>query len=160
MIPTAICSLLFGIAAVTDVRCRRIPNWLTLPACVSGMGYHALNGNFYTALQGLLTGFFLLVLPYAFRAVGGGDVKLLAAAGSWTGVPGVVSLFFYGSLAGGVMALLIVLWVSGVGQLLNILQFPATLVRTLPDAVKKRGLPYAVPMGAGFAGYLALGPII
>lgn len=81
-----------GVAAYTDIRTRRIPNALTLTslglgaACalltqgVGGLLEHALLGALLTAL-----------VPYASfrvsngRAIGGGDVKLLAALGALLG---------------------------------------------------------------------------
>ena len=44
------------------------------------------------------------------RARGGGDVKLLAAFGAWLGPVLVFWVAVYGAIAGGVLALLLVLW--------------------------------------------------
>ena len=53
----------------------------------------------------------LLFLPlFALRAMGGGDVKLLAAFGAWLGPVLVFWVAVYGAIAGGVLALLLVLW--------------------------------------------------
>ena len=56
----------------------------------------------------------LLFLPlFALRAMGGGDVKLLAAFGAWLGPVLVFWVAVYGAIAGGVLALLLVLWRAG-----------------------------------------------
>jgi len=70
------------IAAITDFRSRIIPNWLTLPAIVGGLAYHAaVNGlsGFIFGLEGVLLGFALLILFYLAGGMGAGDVKLLGA---------------------------------------------------------------------------------
>jgi prepilin peptidase CpaA len=52
-----------------------------------------------------------LFLPFfLLRGMGGGDVKLLAALGAWLGPLALLTVTFYTALAGGVMALGIVIW--------------------------------------------------
>jgi prepilin peptidase CpaA len=77
-----------GIAAVTDLRSRTIPNWLTIPIMLSGLLLHAAReglGGLLLACLGLLVCFCPLYLLYARGAVGGGDVKLLAGLGALLG---------------------------------------------------------------------------
>ncbi len=158
------CSLLFGISAVFDLRFRRIPNYLTVPACLAGLGYHAatsgLEWGCLYAFKGMGTGLLLLMIPFLLRYAGGGDVKLLAASGSFLGVSGVVNLFLYGSIAGGIWALILIVTASGPWQTVNILWFPSTLLKTLPGQLKRRGVPYAAAMAMGFCCYLTAGPVI
>ena len=45
--------------------------------------------------------------------MGGGDVKLLAAFGAWLGPGAVCWVAVYGAIAGGLLALLLVLWRDG-----------------------------------------------
>jgi len=79
------------VAAVTDNRKGRIPNWLTLPAAVLGIAAHAVMGGLGQvgiSLLGLLLAAAVPVILYKVsqgRAIGGGDVKLFAALGAWLG---------------------------------------------------------------------------
>ena len=95
-------------AIYTDLRWSRIPNWLTFPAM--GMGFlvnawiGGLDGALFS-LAGLGVGMGLFVLPYACRAIGAGDVKLMAAIGSIVGPSGAFSIAILSVLAGGLYAL-------------------------------------------------------
>jgi prepilin peptidase CpaA len=81
-------SLLGG---VHDLLTRRIPNWLTFPAMLIGVGAQAWVFGWAGALDGtlgLLLGFALYFPIYAFGYMGAGDVKLLMAVGAWLGWSG------------------------------------------------------------------------
>ncbi len=83
-------------AAVTDLRRRRIPNWLTMPAFLAGLVHAALVGGWAGLADGLAAAV-LVSLPFLFLFVfgggGAGDAKLMGALGAWTGlVAGVVVL--------------------------------------------------------------------
>ncbi len=90
-----------------------IPNWISgvlivlwIPA-VFAMGY-----GWTGAGLALLTGFAVLAAGMALWApgwLGGGDVKLLAAGALWFGWPDVISFLVWAMLAGGVLALVLVL---------------------------------------------------
>ncbi len=56
---------------------------------------------------GLLAGGFVL---FSFRCIGGGDAKLLAAAGLWFGLEGLASFLTMTVVAGGVLALVLLAW--------------------------------------------------
>jgi prepilin peptidase CpaA len=95
-------------ATVTDLRTRRIPNLLTVPAMVLGLALHAANGGWdglLLALGGLGLGLGLMLVPFLFGVMGAGDVKLMAAAGAFLGAGAVLKAFVFTSLAGGVYAL-------------------------------------------------------
>ncbi|MBX3350916.1 MAG: prepilin peptidase [Nitrospira sp.] len=95
-------------AIYTDLRWSRIPNWLTFPAIGMGLFLQAwiggLDGALYS-LAGVGAGLGLFVLPYACRAIGAGDVKLMAAIGSIIGPAGAFSVATLSVLAGGLYAL-------------------------------------------------------
>ncbi|MBX3306244.1 MAG: prepilin peptidase [Nitrospira sp.] len=96
------------IAIYTDLRWFRIPNWLTFPAMGLGMALHGWIGGLDEALFGLVglgVGMGLFVLPYACKAIGAGDVKLMAAIGSMVGPSGALSIAILSVLAGGIYAL-------------------------------------------------------
>lgn len=95
-------------ATVTDLRSRRIPNLLTVPAMVLGLALHAATGGWgglLLALGGLGLGLGLMLVPFLFGVMGAGDVKLMAAAGAFLGAGAVLKAFVFTSLAGGVYAL-------------------------------------------------------
>ena len=103
--PTVIAVL---IATISDIRSRRIPNWLVLPFSLAGLavsaivyGWHGLEQS----LLGILLGAFLMGILYWLGGMGMGDVKLCAAIGAWIG-PGQlgIALVVMG-MAGGLMAL-------------------------------------------------------
>ena len=94
-------------AAVTDVRTRRIPNWLTGAIAGAGFGL-ACGGGTVTPLQaalGLLAGLLLMMPGHVIGATGAGDVKLMAAVGSVVGPEMVLRAFLYSAVAGGVFAI-------------------------------------------------------
>ncbi|MGB3475962.1 MAG: A24 family peptidase [Mycobacterium sp.] len=70
-----------------DIRQRRLPNWLTLPAAVLVPAVAAAVGRGPAALAGAaaLTGVYLVVHLIAPAGLGAGDVKLAVALGALTG---------------------------------------------------------------------------
>ncbi|UVT20572.1 MAG: prepilin peptidase [Nitrospira sp.] len=97
-----------GTAIVTDLRSSRIPNWLTFPAMGLGILIQAWIGGLTGALSslaglGLGTGLFFLL--YLSKALGAGDVKLMAAIGAMLGPSAVLSVVALSMMVGGVYAL-------------------------------------------------------
>lgn len=94
-------------AAVTDLRWRRIPNWLILVTAAAGILMHTLEAGprgAGLALGGVLVGVALLVLPYLLGGIGAGDLKLLGAFGAVVGPKGIVALFLCAAIFGGLLA--------------------------------------------------------
>lgn len=91
---TAVTALVLAVA-VFDLRARRIPNFLVFPAVIFGLALNASSGwhGFWFGLKGLGLGFALLLLPYIFGGMKAGDVKFLAAIGSFVGAVGIVRVF-------------------------------------------------------------------
>ena len=98
------------VAGWTDLRDRRIPNLLTGPVFVGGLGVAAGLGG-WAGLGDAVLASAIAALPFlflfAFAAGGAGDAKLMAALGAWLGS-------VWGSLA------LVLVCLSGV--LLGVLQ--------------------------------------
>ncbi|HZT29904.1 MAG TPA: A24 family peptidase [Bryobacteraceae bacterium] len=100
-------------AAVFDIRSRRIPNWLVLAGALLGF---ALNWFLYglaglrEAALGFALAFGVYFVFHALHAMGGGDVKLMAAIGSMVGPVSWLQIFLLTSVLGGVAALLLVAW--------------------------------------------------
>ena len=94
-------------ACATDVRWRRIPNALTLPALLLGLALAGWQGGapgLGHALAGASVAS-LALLAYAGRMLGAGDVKLLGAVGALTGAPFMLWTLLGTALAGGLLAL-------------------------------------------------------
>ena len=113
-------------AAVTDLRRRRIPNWLTFSALVLALGAHAvlagLHGVSWSLLGATFAGLVYLV-PYLFGWMGGGDVKLMTAAGSILGPQVWLHLFFWTALCAGALAVGAILLQSGLQRTITNLRF-------------------------------------
>jgi prepilin peptidase CpaA len=98
------------LAGYADLRMRRIPNRLTLTGLVAGLAVGGMAAGWSglgNALLGAVSGFALFFGLYLLRAMGAGDVKLMAAAGSFLGIPLVFSAALYSALAGGVVLLVV-----------------------------------------------------
>ena len=95
-------------AAVTDLRWRRIPNWLTLPALPMGLVAQTVYGEgFWQGLLGALGGFAALFTLFAIGAGGAGDVKLFAVVGSFVGFHNLGVVFVLVAIIGGIAAVIV-----------------------------------------------------
>jgi len=101
------------VAAVVDVRQRRIPNWLTLLMIATGLTHgwiaHGADGLF-TSLLGLLAGASIPFVLFAIGAMGGGDVKLMAGVGAWLGAGPVLIVLVCEKVIGLVIVLIQAGW--------------------------------------------------
>jgi len=96
-----------------DLRSRRIPNYLTLPAMALGLVVSLAQGGFSGAADsalGLLLGGALLLPLFALGKFGGGDVKLLAAVGALRGASFVWRATLLGAASGGVLAVVFLVY--------------------------------------------------
>ena len=154
------------IAAVTDLRSRRIPNVLTGPMFLAGLAYGFWGGGFSGLGDSALAGL-VLALPYVvlFVIAGGGaaDAKLMAAVGAWVGFhEGVVVLMcvcisgaiiglgyaFIKGQARGVIANLILMVLS----LLTLVvgrRSVKDVASTFPDAKTMLSIPYGLAILTG-----------
>jgi len=105
--------LLAVIAAFTDLRSRRIPNWLTAPAAVVGVALNTAFGGragLKASVLGLLLGLGLLLPFVLLRSLGAGDWKLAGALGAFTGPELLIDLLVGSVFVGGFMALALVIY--------------------------------------------------
>ncbi|MGI4828053.1 MAG: A24 family peptidase [Janthinobacterium lividum] len=96
------------VGALTDLRSRRIPNWLTGPAMLLGVVLHLLAGGWKggaSALFALLLCGAVFLVFFLAGGMGAGDVKLIAAEASLLGLSSSGSLLLYTVLCGGVLGL-------------------------------------------------------
>ena len=101
------------IAGWTDLRWRRIPNWLTVPGLLVGISVNSLAGGWAGLKASLLgAGLGLLVtLPFVLlRSLGAGDWKLAGALGAFVGWEALANLLMGSVLVAGVMALGLVIY--------------------------------------------------
>jgi prepilin peptidase CpaA len=111
--------ILVAIAAVFDIRYRRIPNWLVLAGIIVGLAWNVYSSGWsglLRASEGLGLGFILYFPLYLIRARGAGDVKLLAAVGAIAGPLNCFWIFLLTAILGGVIALLLLIFRSRVRQ--------------------------------------------
>lgn len=96
-----------------DCRYRRLPNVLTLGGALVALaaryGAGGMSCGNAGALGGIVCGLFLL-LPFAMRAAGGGDVKMLAAVGCALGLERVVETILFTSIAGLLLMGVFLIW--------------------------------------------------
>jgi prepilin peptidase CpaA len=95
-------------AAVSDLRARRIPNWVTFSIALSGLAQCWTPNHLAGPMQALLgfaAGFAIPFVLFAIGALGGGDVKLLAGVGAWLGPEAAIKIFLLAAIAGMVIVL-------------------------------------------------------
>ena len=158
------------VAAVYDVRFRRIPNWISVTGVAIGLALNAfLFGlpGVWLSLGGLGLGFGVYFLLYLIRAMGAGDVKLMTAVGAMVGWQDWFGIFLVTAILGGVMALILAashgriqktLW--NVGFILSEMKSgrPAYIAKEELDvrSPKSMGLPHGAVIAVGTVFFLVL----
>jgi prepilin peptidase CpaA len=150
-----------SIATVTDLRSRRIPNWLVgfslLGALVTAVVTHGAGGLGRSAAGAALGGAILGVL-YLMGGMGMGDVKLCAAVGAWIGVAQLMMALVVMGVAGGVMAVAYAAWGGFLKQTLEgagavVCSFgkrgPRRNAALTLDSPGARSIPYAPAIAIG-----------
>ena len=140
-------------AAVTDLRQRRIPNWLTGSASLIGLASHLWLGGWSDGLAaglGLALGFGLLIPFYLVRGIGAGDVKLLAALGAIVGPAALLQVALYVALAGGLQAIVVLMRTGALGAVLG----EVLAMRRPAIALRGAKAPYALAIAVGVACWL------
>jgi len=109
------------VAALIDIRSRRIPNWLTLTVSaagiIGGFLFYAIHGDWSGGWQwlqfsgtGWLVGIGVFFIPFMLGGMGGGDVKLLGAIGALKGASFVIETALLGALWGGLLAIVAIIY--------------------------------------------------
>jgi prepilin peptidase CpaA len=106
------------VSVVTDLRFRKIPDWVTLPAVGLALGLRLWReglGDFDTGvLSGLLGAAIGAAvfggIAWARKGLGWGDVKLMVAVGAAFGYPLTLAALLFVSLAGALQAIVVVIW--------------------------------------------------
>lgn len=151
-------------AAWIDFRQRRIPNELCLAGILLGVMYHLLTAGLSGAGFSLLS--FLLAFAAGFPLwllgwMGAGDVKLVAAVGAIVGMKLVLPVLAGVAIAGGAVALVYLVALRLQDEPLYVIvasslaspkagdQQPQKNMEGVPVPVKKKGIPYAIPVALG-----------
>jgi prepilin peptidase CpaA len=111
---TTLFPLLLIVAGAGDALSMRISNRLNLLIAISffpialaaGMPLPMIGLHLATGLALLAAGYLL----FSLRLFGGGDAKLMAAAGLWLGFPAAMHFLIFSVLAGGALALVVGAW--------------------------------------------------
>ena len=92
-----------------DLTRKKIPNFLTFPAILLGLGLNTVFGG----LEGFLFSFFgfglgllIFIIPFAMGGMGGGDVKLMGAIGALMGTQFIIQSAVFTAIVGGIMAII------------------------------------------------------
>ena len=155
LILTAVFALTAG---WTDLRSRRIPNWLTVPALFIGVAVNTIIAGWMgatIALEGAGLGLLLLFPFVVVKALGAGDWKLVGAMGAFLGPRNLLVVLFAALIVAGIMALALVIYKRQLGRTLrNIGRLLLAFARGRPgDPAISLENPRAakVPFGVAFA---------
>jgi len=156
--------VVLGIATFTDLRSRRIPNWLVLPFLLAGVGvsvwlqgWHGLGQS----LAGVGLGAVAFGLLCWLGGMGMGDVKLCAAIGAWIGPSQLIIALVITGLAGGAMAVCWAAWRGSLGTMFSgsgelIFGMGKRGLRPHPDLVLSNPLALKMP----YAPAIAIGTLV
>jgi prepilin peptidase CpaA len=163
-----------ALCVISDVRMRRIPNAISLPAMVLGITLNTARmgtTGLLDSLTGLGVAIGVLLWPFAMGGIGGGDVKMMGAIGALLGPRITLMGLGVGVILGGAIMLC---HLARQGRLREKVMGTATMfqaaamtrslapLRVSAAAPGAIALPYSVPLGLGtlaaiaFAGCLGL----
>jgi len=163
ILPELSLSALVLAAAVSDVRTRRVPNWLIALGLVTALVTQCLGAGVaagsWAWLTGLATGMGLFIGLYVLGGMGAGDVKLMGAVGAFTGPLAALQIAVLGCIAGGALAIGLMFvrkdarrTLTSLSNLLLSLPFGASVAHAGVDA-RPTGpaakIPYAVAIAVG-----------
>jgi len=104
-------SALLIVGAFTDIEEGVIPDMVTYPGIIMGLGLSFYSIGIKSSAIGLIlfAGIFFLAALLSKGGMGGGDIKLAAVIGTFLGAPGSIITLFLSSLAGGLWAVFLLL---------------------------------------------------
>lgn len=134
------------VAMLTDVKTNKIPNLLLLSGLIIGCLFSLITMGGMSALAFLIravAGITVMLIPYLFKKMGGGDVKLVAIVCAYMNWIPSLYIAVYFSIIGALIAL-IVLFIKQ--------HFPLVLKGNYEKAI-----PYALPIHLGVVVYSLYG---
>lgn len=158
--------LLALIAGYTDLRHRRIPNWLTVPALLIGIVANTMLfrwAGLKTSLLGALLGLALLLPFVLLRSLGAGDWKLAGALGAFTGPSALIDVLLGSIFVAGLMAIGLIIFKGRVRQtlrnmghiLVSLVTFRLPGARVSLDNPEALKVPYGVALALTVVLYAA-----
>lgn len=144
-------------AGISDLRSRRIPNWLTVPGLLVGIAANAAASGWSgvrTSLLGAGLGLLVLLPFVVIRSLGAGDWKLAGALGAFVGPGVLVDLLMVSVFMAGIMSLALVIYkrrfketLRNMGRLLaSIFTFHMPGPEVSLDNPKSMKIPYGVAL--------------
>ncbi len=182
LVTHAVLGILFALllcASWVDAKSNRIPNKLVLVGCVLGVLLNAAlreglgfvscwpgGIGIWKSIAGLLLGATLLLPMYLLRAMGAGDVKLMAMVGAFIGPISIIGVILMTFIVGGFMSIITVIQNKTVKRLFTNLQsmvltgFIQGTMREVPNLqtpeISAGRMPYAIAITGGALVYFAL----
>lgn len=137
------------LAAAYDASSMTIPNWISIVLALSYVPVAFIVGlPVVDIIWSVGLGVIALVIGialFAFRVLGGGDAKLLAASAMWVGLNGLLPFLLYTALAGGALSLFLLMarkWMP----LMPVVVGPQWIQRLLEP---KGDIPYGIAIAIG-----------
>jgi len=167
IIRTGILFVYTSIAVYTDIKYQKIFNKLNYPVMLIALIINSifipykslLDNGIIFSLSGLILGVILLIIPFYFRGIGGGDVKLFAGIGALMGPVFTIHTFLYFAIIWMVMTLIFLIKQGNLTQTLKD-TFISLIYRTLKFKTlssSKAKFPIAVAIFSGtIVAYLRL----
>jgi len=151
-IATAIFLFLISMAALSDVYERKITNKLNVLILFAGLAWRITFLDFWVfamGLSGFGLGLLLLLVPFAFRWVGAGDVKFTAACGVWLGPIPILFAGVAGIAGGGILAFIMAIRGGFARSVAKNVQM--SIMTMSEPQVPNRGKRNMVPLGVPLA---------
>jgi prepilin peptidase CpaA len=154
MLPTATATAILVAGVVDDLRSRKFHNWLFL-VCIAAAALSVLFtggvGSFPIALLGLLAGVAVFLPLVLMKAIGAGDMKLMAAFGLAAGWDAVLQVALYGLFWGAAFGVLATVF-RGQGKVLVHNMVSIVMIRER-KGLSLHKIPFTVAI---FMGWLTL----
>ncbi|MGI9487549.1 MAG: A24 family peptidase [Geminicoccaceae bacterium] len=155
--------------ALSDIDCRRLPNWLTSAVAILYALFVAVSPTPIDWMSAFLVAGLVFAAGFAcfaFQFMGGGDVKLMSGLALWAGIEHIALFLIVTSLAGGLLSLVMIIlrrWIRSpallmlmplAGLITSRLDRPTSLAGSpspagLADDQINESLPYGVAIAAG-----------
>lgn len=164
ILPLQLIGLLFLLllASATDIRERRIPNFLVASGITIAVAFHMFSQygeGAMSTLSGLGIGMATLLPMYALGMMGAGDVKLMGMTGAFLGMDGILGAVIASMAAGGIFALALALRKRMLSRLLinvyntlfqyHIHHVTGAMRESVPLIESVGNMPYALAITAG-----------
>lgn len=152
------------LAVITDLNAHKIPNSIVIFGLIIGVicqGFSIDGAGGLNWLAGVVVALLCFIPLYLLRGMAAGDVKLMMAVGGFLGYPLIIDAVIHTFLAGGVLALIWVLYKKRGHQLVRNMQVMATdtVIKTTSGVnvadeyvMKKNSagrMPYALAIAIG-----------